>query len=103
MQGDVVEIVAKALHQHEWGDRFQWAKDNEAGHQYWRDTATAMIAALAQNGWAVVPVEPTKKMHKAAWDACENDMKPGRDWPAFNAKIYRAMLSAAPSGARPRT
>jgi hypothetical protein len=47
--------------------------------------------------WKLVPVEPTPKMHKAAWGACENDMKPGRDWAAFNTKIYGAMLAAAPA------
>lgn len=48
-------------------------------------------------GWKLVPIEPTAKMHKAAWDSCDNGMKPGADWKPFNAQLWRAMLDAAPS------
>lgn len=51
----------------------------------------------APAGWKLVPVEPTEAMHKAAWDACDNGMQPKKNWPTFNAKLYRAMLAASPA------
>lgn len=53
-------------------------------------------AAKPKAGWRLVPVEPTDEMHKAAWASCDNSLLPGNDWPEFNAKVYRAMIAAAP-------
>lgn len=53
----------------------------------------AFRRALAEAGWAVVPVEPTPAMISAGWkhtaDPC---------WPEDVAKCYRAMIAAAREG-----
>ena len=48
-------------------------------------------------GYVIVPREPTSEMHEAAWLAglAPNDPMPA-DFPEINARIYRAMLAAAP-------
>lgn len=51
------------------------------------------------DGYVIVPREPTRAMHIAAWAAMDNGMKPGADWEPFNAEVYAAMLSAAPAKA----
>src|SRR5688572_28255759 len=48
-----------------------------------------------------VPVKATPAMHDAAWAACENGMRQGKDWPAFNQKLWAAMLAARPLAASP--
>ncbi|MER9196402.1 hypothetical protein NKI13_24475 [Mesorhizobium australicum] len=46
-------------------------------------------------GMVLVPREPTEAMHNAAWDACDNGMQKGKDWSAFNGRLWHAMLDAA--------
>ncbi len=48
------------------------------------------LAALKAGTWKAVPVEPTEKMLKQAWDECANGDE------ATYRIAYRAMLAAAP-------
>lgn len=54
------------------------------------------LIELATGGWSLVPIVPTPKMHRAAWLACDNGIPKGRDWAAFNAKLWAAMIEVAP-------
>jgi len=115
MQGDVVEIVAlERVIQEACGAalivRADVTDNTPGGREYRNMTfgfdAKAFLAALAQNGWAVVPLGPTQEQVQAGCDALASVNVNGDAWlgpDGIPAKIYRAMLSAAPSGARPRT
>ena len=64
--------------------------------------ADNILSALAALGLAVVPVEPTDKMHAAAWAYFDNDMTPGREWPSVNRGVWQTMVAAAQHGGRAR-
>lgn len=87
---EMVEKVAVALFEADypgkaWG-RFGPSDDDAA--RYFR-RARAAIEAMR---------EPNEVMHKAAWLACDRvnefaDMN--EQWPAYNSRVYRAMIDAA--------
>lgn len=55
----------------------------------------ALLARLEQEGWKVVPTEPSENMvHQAAWHKATT-IKDQTSWVSVEA-IYSAILSAAP-------
>lgn len=60
------------------------------------DKAKTALASqeATQEGWKLVPVEPTEEMLRDGWNAYLGEMKGGFDRFAI---VYRAMLSAAPT------
>lgn len=85
----MVEVMAVALKAH-------------FGSPHFDDAAEAALTALEEEGWAVVPVEPTKEMVEAGdeamdWDSSDTN---GRWYVHYSdgdaAKSWAAMLAAAP-------
>lgn len=70
------------------------------------DDAAEALAAPAQpvavpDGMVLVPVEPTEEMHRAGLNACDDTWI--SDTRQVNARVYRAMLAAAPASHEPTT
>lgn len=51
-------------------------------------------ATQEQDGWQLVPIEPTEEMKSCAWEAYRDSNKPA----PYNAMVdaYKAMLASAP-------
>lgn len=63
--------------------------------------ASAILAALSSAGLHVVPVKPTEAMMMAAMGAIPLETEGGVEgYSYYPARIYRAMLTAAPGGAK---
>lgn len=99
---DLVEIIARALCKAEGANPdghgvCEKGLDPEPAWRYFDSEARAVLTALSEAGWVVVPIKPTQEMV----DACWGDTV---DWAAVEEaevegvqSIYRAMLSASPS------
>ena len=73
--------------------RFADPADMDVGN--WDICTDNILSALRSAGWAVVPVEPTKEMVKAALDYIKADA------PCANPHgVYKAMLKAAQEDSR---
>ena len=59
---------------------------------YDRETATVLLDALATDGWALVPVEPTEEMKEAGYKQRSTQMASGC------VPIWQAMIRAAQGG-----
>lgn len=90
---DVREIIATTAAAHLLAGDDAYTRDNGNGYIFVdgnvqvNGLALAILAALKEAGYAVVPTEPTDKMMKAAYDEI------GDRWAALNA--YGEMLRAA--------
>ena len=104
---DLVAVVARALFEREWeGNRTSAMSAQEK--PYWFKSARAALAAIETQGWAVVPREATGAMTLAGGKFSHDDIYNGEPaWaeadPSYHlgaiddaAKLYRAMLNAAP-------
>lgn len=84
------------------GVTFQWDRDEcNAAADSWNACRDAMLqgadgnSPVIQDGWVMVPVEPTTEMQSAAAGAIRFDTTPINKLWTGNA-VYRAMLAAAP-------
>ena len=84
---DPVEVMARAM----------WRGPLPLDSHECREFARLAIAGLEQCGFAIVPIEPTKEMTKAASAAMSPGLRPTKKWVSCSEKHairYRAMVAA---------
>lgn len=69
-----------------------WDDAEEDVSQVWRDWARGIVTALREEGFRVVPVEPTEAMADAGYARMVRDRDSLNDISA--TRVYRAMLAA---------
>jgi hypothetical protein len=97
---DPIEIMARAL----WNGReaefpklarMEWDKGTDLARAATIRHAKAFVTALADAGFAIVPVTPTEPMRNAGSDIGEwGDNLPPQTMPWAAADVYRAMIEA---------
>ncbi len=97
---EIEEAMARAMQdryerESPWkGDGTTWDELEEHTRQGWLEDARAALRALSEQGYAVVPVEPTEAMVAAAMDEWHED----RNTVYLHVLMrdcWRAMLDAA--------
>lgn len=54
-----IEVIARAVYAHEWGDMQTWEQETKSGHEYWITSSThaldALLTLLKAEGLRVLP------------------------------------------------
>lgn len=88
-------MAAESIKSGDYPDGWQ-SKASNAAHEYAQNIRTAMLqgadgnSPVIQDGWVMVPVEPTKEMIDAGWSYYMTTKSPS------SLGVYGAMLAAAP-------
>jgi hypothetical protein len=87
-QGAIVADTSRQHYYERWLDKGEIVFDNEA------QLLATFNAWSAQQGWKLVPIEPTDEMKEKGWEAYRDSNKPA----PYNmlTDAYKAMLSASP-------
>lgn len=100
MTTPLIEAIARALHDGDHPDDImEWPEHSDSWRANYARSAQAALTAITEAGYAVVPVEPTEAMLKAAADQVTYDIDSEQAvkfiTPYAADTAYRTMILAA--------